>query len=43
MTEHDGVDQRHGDPAELACDEGQGEMNQRWELAADVDESQAHR
>jgi hypothetical protein len=36
MAEHDGVDQRHGDPAKLAGDERQGEVNERWELGADV-------
>jgi hypothetical protein len=39
MAEHDGVDQRHGDPAELAGDERQGEAEQRREFAADVSES----
>jgi hypothetical protein len=39
MAEHDGVDQRQGDPAELAGDERQGEAEQRREFAADVSES----
>ncbi len=36
MAEHDGVDQRHGDPSELAGDEGQSQVDERRELAAYV-------
>ena len=36
VAEHDGVDQRHGDPAELAGDERQSQVDERWELAAYV-------
>jgi len=36
MAEHDGVDQRHGDPAELAGDERQSQVDERRELAAYV-------
>ena len=36
VAEHDGVDQRHGDPAELAGDERQSQVDERRELAADV-------
>ena len=42
MAEHDGVDQRHGDPAELAGDEGQGQVDERGQLAADVAQLDAH-
>ena len=43
MAEHDGVDQGHGDPAELACDEREREAEQRREFAANEAESQRHR
>ncbi len=43
VAEHDGVDQRHGDPAELTGDERDGEMDQRREFAADVVEPETHR
>jgi hypothetical protein len=36
VTEHDGVDQRHGDPAELAGDERQSQVDERRQLAAYV-------
>ncbi len=36
VAEHDGVDQGHGDPAELAGDERQRKMQQRREFAANV-------
>jgi len=36
VAEHDGIDQRHGDPAELAGDERQSQVDERWELAAYV-------
>jgi len=42
VAEHDGVDQRHGDPAELACDERQSEVDEQWELGADVTDLDAH-
>jgi hypothetical protein len=42
MAEHHGVDQRHGDPAELAGDERDGKAEERRHLAADVFELDAH-
>ena len=36
VAEHDGIDQRHGDPAELAGDERQSQVDERRELAAYV-------
>jgi len=36
VAEHDGVDQRHGDPSELAGDERQSQVDERRELAAYV-------
>ncbi len=42
MAEHNGVDQRHGDPAELAGDERQGKVDERGELVAYVAQLDAH-
>ena len=42
VAEHDGVDQRHGNPAELAGDERQSQVDERRELAAYVTQLDAH-
>jgi hypothetical protein len=42
MAEHDGVDQRHGHPSQLAGDERESEPEQRRQLAADVVDANAH-
>ncbi len=36
VAEHNRIDQRHGDPAELAGDERQSQVDERRELAAYV-------
>jgi hypothetical protein len=43
VAEHHRIHQRHGDPAEFARDERQGELEQRRQFAAEVIHAQAHR
>ncbi len=40
VAQHDGIDQRHGHPSQLTCDQWQRESEQRRKLAANV--GQAH-